>query len=262
MKNEYPIAQPFGVNYNDSYIKSGLKWHSGVDEHGGYGKPYHCKHDQAYVYKILDKDNPANDGSGFTGVFTIVDNGIEVFEFLYGHGDPCVKVGDTIHLGDVVMTEANHGEVYSGGTRITLQMQQAGDKRGSHAHNQKRILYKTKEFKEGNGKVYLTDNKGWYQDKEGYYYYIPFFDNGARGCVDWMAPLFQRNLTIGMSGYDVRCLQNFLKARGFLAIEQTTDYFGEKTRQAVIKFQKINNISPLFGFVGPATRSLLNKILQ
>lgn len=262
MKNEYPITQPFAANYTSANVNAGLRGHTGVDEVGGYGAPYHCKHEQEYVYKVLDKENPSYDGSGFTGVFTIVDNGIEVFEFLYGHGDPCVKVGDTIHKGDVVMTEANHGEVYSGNTRITLAMQQAGDKRGSHAHNQKRILYKTKEFMEGNTRIYITDNKGFYKDKEGYYYYIPFYKNGYSGCVDFMAPLFQRNLMLGMSGYDVKCLQNFLKTRGFLVIDETTQYFGTMTRKALSDFQKANNIFPTFGFFGEKTRTLINNILQ
>lgn len=259
MANEYQITQPFGMNFNDSYREGGLIGHSGVDEVGGYGKPYHCKHEQAYVYKVLTVDSPSNDGSGFTGVFTIIDNGIEVFEFLYGHGDPCVVVGDILYKGDLVMTEANHGKVFSQGVEITLAMQKMGDRRGSHAHNQKRPLIKHKTPLVGY--VYLTGQDGkWYQ-KDGFYFAYAFPRNGYNGCVDWMAPLFQRNLTIGMSGYDVKCLQNFLKARGFLKIEETTNYFGNQTRLAVIAFQKANNIIPLLGFVGPATRALLNKIL-
>jgi hypothetical protein len=259
MKVEYPLAQPFGMNYNGSYLASGLKGHTGIDEAGGYGCTYHSKFDQEYVYKILDADHPANDGSGFTGVFTIIDNGIECFEFLYGHGDPLVKAGQILHKGDPVMTEANHGEVYSGATRITLDMQKAGDKRGAHAHNQKRILRKDKVLVSNTR--YITDNSGGYLFYNGFFYAIPYFDNGYNGCVDWMAPVFSRTLTLGMSGYDVICLQNFLKARNFFNGD-STGYYGKITMQAVSAFQKANNLSPILGIFGPKTKDLVNSILQ
>ena len=259
-KLEYPISQPFGANFNNSYINSGLKGHNGVDYAGGYGSPVHSLFEQEYVYKILDKDRLANDGSGFTGVFTLIDNGIEVFEFLYGHGDPKVTVGQICHRGDVIMTEANHGEVYSNGTRITLEMQRAGDKRGSHVHAQKRILRKDRVRL--NNTRYITGQDGNALNHNGFYYAIPFYENGYVGCVDFTLPLFNRDLFLGCRGYDVQCLQNFLKARGFLDIEQTTTYFGFATKKAVSAFQKVNNISPIGGFCGFKTRSLINLNLQ
>jgi hypothetical protein len=260
MKPEYTITQGFGLNYNNSYQTSGLKGHPGVDYSKCYGAPIHSLFDQEYVYKVLTVDHPANDGSGFTGVFTIIDNGIETFEFLYGHGDPQVKVGDILHKGDLVMTEGNHGQVFSGGIQITLTMQKAGDKRGTHVHGQKRPLYKH-TFMRG-GYSYLTGPDGNAYCKDGVYYAYAFPNNGYAGCVDWTAPFFSRNLMLGMSGYDVQCLQNFLKARGFLKIDQTTDYFGKATLGAVSAFQKANGISPILGFVGEKTRQLINSILQ
>lgn len=260
MKLEYKIHQPFGANFNGSYLSMGLKGHNGVDYAGGYGSPIHSLFEQEYVYKILDETNKANDGSGFTGVFTLIDNGIEVFEFLYGHGDPKVTVGQICHRGDVVMTEANHGLVFSNGVQITLDMQKAGDKRGSHVHAQKRILRKDRVRL--NNTRYITGPDGNALNHNGFYYAVPFYDNGFFGCVDFILPLFNRDLFLGCRGYDVQCLQNFLKARGFLDIEQTTDYFGLATKKAVSAFQKANNISPIGGFFGSKTRALINNNLQ
>ena len=259
MKLEYKIQQPFGANATTTYVTGGLKGHPGVDYAGGYGSSIHSLFDQEYVYKILDTQHPANDGSGFTGVFTIIDNGIEVFEFLYGHGDPKVTVGQICHKGDVIMTEANHGESYSGGTRITLEMQKNGDKRGSHVHGQKRILRKDSELQPNT--QYITGMDGKPFRLNNYFFAIPFYSNGYNGCVDFMLPLFNRDLFLGCRGYDVGCLQRFLIARGFMQGE-ATEYFGQQTLKAVSAFQKVNNLAPIAGYCGKATRDIINNILQ
>ncbi len=257
MITECKVQQGFGGNATATYKASGLKGHSGTDETCGYGSPIHCYHNSAYVYKVLDEQNPSNDGSGFTGVFTIVENELEVFEFLYGHCDPTCSVGQNLALGDVVGTEANHGEVYSGGVRITLEMQKAGDKRGSHRHNQKRILRKDKTLLPSTN--YLLDKNGYFYYK-GFFYAVPYYSNGFNGCVDWTLPLFNRNLSIGMSGYDVLVLQRFLRWKGFFTGE-CTDFFGPKTLSAVMAFQRANGLSPAAGFVGSLTRAKINSII-
>lgn len=254
------IGQMFGGNATETYKNGGLLGHTGIDSSCGYGSPIKSYFDTEYVYKVLTKENPANDGSGFTGVFTIVDNGVEVFEFLYGHCDPLVTVGQILTKGQAIGTEANNGEVYSNGVRITLEMQRNGDKRGTHRHDQKRILKKVKVVDEK--KRYLTDNSGAYLILNGYYYEIPYFNNGYNGCVNWLLPLFNRDLYFGCSGYDVQCLQNFLKARGYLNINETTQFFGLATKGAVSAFQKAHGISPTLGYVGSKTRDLINNIIK
>src|ERR1700680_3850971 len=111
--NQCTEGQGFGLNYNDSYAASGLKGHTGQDWSCGYGTPIHAPFD-GLVYKVLTKEHPSSDGSGFTGVFMIVDDGIELFEFLIGHCDPTVAAGTQVKKGDVIGTEANHGTVFSG----------------------------------------------------------------------------------------------------------------------------------------------------
>ncbi len=73
-----------------------------------------------------------------------------------------------------------------------------------------------------------------------------------------------RNLSLGMSGDDVRALQVFLNAKGYtvalsgagsVGLEST--YFGPATRAAVIKYQLAKNISPAIGYVGSITRASL-----
>lgn len=266
MKQACTIGQGFGGNATETYQQGGLLGHTGIDNFCGYGTPIYAYHDEAYVYKVLTKENPSNDGTGFTGIFCIIDNGIEVFEFLYGHCDPSVKVGDIIKKGDLIGTEANNGEVYAGsGTkdsdfiRITLAMQKAGDHRGAHRHDQKRILKKVKNW---NSKDHFLSDVNASYFKDGYYYMIPYYNNGYNGCVNWLLPIFNRDLFLGCTGYDVLCLQNFLKARGHLQIDETTTYFGTKTLSAVSAFQRSNGLSPIAGYCGVKTRTLINNQLQ
>ena len=72
---------------------------------------------------------------------------------------------------------------------------------------------------------------------------------------------FTRNLGLGMSGSDVRALQQQLNLRGFPLAPtgagshgKETTYFGSLTKAAVTRFQKANNL-PATGFFGPLTRN-------
>jgi peptidoglycan hydrolase-like protein with peptidoglycan-binding domain len=74
------------------------------------------------------------------------------------------------------------------------------------------------------------------------------------------------DLQLGISHQSVITLQKFLNSRGYTvesvsgqpgSIGYESNYFGEKTRQALIKFQKDKGISPAQGYFGPKTRSLM-----
>jgi hypothetical protein len=76
--------------------------------------------------------------------------------------------------------------------------------------------------------------------------------------------LFKRNLYFGLVDSDVRTLQHFLNTHGFPlaktgpgSIGHETDYFGQRTRQALILFQKRHTIQPAIGFLGPITRNFI-----
>lgn len=69
---------------------------------------------------------------------------------------------------------------------------------------------------------------------------------------------FTRDLTLGSEGDDVTRLQTILHTQGYLTVSPT-GYFGNLTLQALIKYQKANNITPALGYFGPLTRTQLSK---
>jgi peptidoglycan hydrolase-like protein with peptidoglycan-binding domain len=82
------------------------------------------------------------------------------------------------------------------------------------------------------------------------------------------AATFNKDLSVGMKGDDVKNLQVFLNTHGFVIAAAgagskgaETTYFGLATKEAVKKFQQANNISPVSGYVGPLTRVKLSTLL-
>lgn len=86
---------------------------------------------------------------------------------------------------------------------------------------------------------------------------------------------FTKDLWYQMKDVEVKILQRFLNLKGFIvsdsgagAVGQETDYFGPKTKQALIKFQeayKSNILTPIglnfgTGFFGPQTRNFINSL--
>lgn len=66
--------------------------------------------------------------------------------------------------------------------------------------------------------------------------------------------VINRNLYLGLRGDDVKVLQEYLIARGYLAAGNNTGYFGNLTIEAVRKFQIANNISAT-GYFGTLSRA-------
>lgn len=251
---ECSIGQLFGGNANPSYVGQGLRGHPAIDEHCGYGSDIHSYVDQ-YIYSLYPVNAPASDG--YTAIFGIVHTPLEVFEFVTGHVSRIdVKIGDDVKKKQLIGAEGNHGQVWQGGIQITLAMQKAGDKRGSHRHDQKRPCVKvTRTVSTRN---YLQTSHGTYRDQEGYYYEVYDYNNGYNGCVDFMKPLFPRDLAKGASGYDVYLFQKALVLEGLFSPDDCIGVFGPKTLAAASAFQKKHSISPTYGFIGPKTRELLN----
>lgn len=65
--------------------------------------------------------------------------------------------------------------------------------------------------------------------------------------------IFNRNLTVGVRGSDVQCLQNYLIEEGYLKVS-ATGYFGSATRNALSDWQNKHDIYPS-GYFGPVSRS-------
>ena len=75
---------------------------------------------------------------------------------------------------------------------------------------------------------------------------------------------FTRDLEVGVTGEDVRALQQFLNENGFMIAESgpgspgnETTMFGGLTRAALAAFQAANGITPSVGYFGPKTRAFV-----
>lgn len=154
-------------------------YHTGVDYTNGYGKPI-VSDNFGRVYKI---ELPDESSSGWQGIYYYAWDAKEgTVEICQGHVSKVfVKDGDFVYPGKVIGLEGNFGEVYHNGVRITKEMREAGDKRGSHCHEQFRPFKKVKKVTKG--KHYLNKDGKQYKDAQGFYFEISY-DNETRGCVD------------------------------------------------------------------------------
>lgn len=201
MVNICTIAQKFGENANPLYNGQGFKGHTGVDEACGYGTPIYALK-SGWVYKILDADHPANDGSGYWAVYIIApDANGKYCEWQIGHVSKILcEVGDPVYPWTVIAEEGNHGDVYYGSTHITKAMEDAGDHRGSHRHWNKKILTRQTAYeREAKGGVHLTafgPTGSVYVDNQGYVYLVEDYNNGYNGSVDPMKDLVDGYLAL------------------------------------------------------------------
>lgn len=245
------VTQGFGWNLNDSYKNSGLKGHPATDEVCGYGSDVHDVF-PGKVYSMFTPEKPALDG--YTCVYQICGNSLETFEFSTGHlSEITCKTGDELKKGNLIGKEGNKGTVYFGGERITLDMQKAGDKRGSHRHRQFRPVRRV--LKTNPAKMYLQTALGLYRDEAGYYYEIYDYYNGYAGCIDFTKPMFTRDLFIGCSGYDVYLLQKAIGAEE----KYQTGFFGWITFNKLREYQGKLGILKT-GYFGPITRGRANGL--
>lgn len=106
----------------------------------------------------------------------------------------------------------------------------------------------------------------WGAKGHGYFgaNYMPFIND-----VGALFPLkFTKDLHRGMTDPDVKRLQQTLNKNPKTVVAgagpgsagQETEYFGQLTFEAVLRFQSINKISPVSGYVGPLTRAVLNSV--
>lgn len=77
---------------------------------------------------------------------------------------------------------------------------------------------------------------------------------------------YTRDLEIGMKGDDVRKLQKYLNANGYLVSNSgdgspgyETTFFGSLTQKALITFQRAKGITPSAGYFGPKTRAYVTS---
>ncbi|OHA89814.1 MAG: hypothetical protein A3C70_00980 [Candidatus Zambryskibacteria bacterium RIFCSPHIGHO2_02_FULL_43_14] len=72
---------------------------------------------------------------------------------------------------------------------------------------------------------------------------------------------FTRSLTIGSTGADVTCLQNYLTGTGHFTFSGgSTGYFGSVTQAAVAAWQAANGIAPAVGYFGPISQARYSAV--
>ena len=69
---------------------------------------------------------------------------------------------------------------------------------------------------------------------------------------------FDRDFGFGEQGPHVEKLQRQLLSEGLLTRDSVTGYFGKDTKEALIEWQKKNQVLPS-GYLGPVSRSVMNK---
>ena len=140
------------------------------------------------------------------------------------------------------------------------------------------MSYENKLIKYANSsEVYLIENnlKRWIVSEDAFTYYQYDWDDiknigyeiiftDGENIIKTETYIFTRDLKINMTGNDVKKLQKYLNNNGFILSESghgskdnETEYFGELTRLALIRFQEAKNL-PAYGFFGPMTRGLVN----
>lgn len=80
---------------------------------------------------------------------------------------------------------------------------------------------------------------------------------------------FTRDLQMGVVGEDVRCLQQYLNANGFVitttgggAPGKETTEFKTLTEAALIKWQQANKLSPASGYFGPRSQAVYKSLVS
>jgi peptidoglycan hydrolase-like protein with peptidoglycan-binding domain len=73
---------------------------------------------------------------------------------------------------------------------------------------------------------------------------------------------FTQDLTNGVRGDDVTCLQNYLTSTGHFSFSGgSTGYFGPITQNAVAAWQAANGVAPAVGYFGPISRAKYNALM-
>src|SRR3990167_2700296 len=79
---------------------------------------------------------------------------------------------------------------------------------------------------------------------------------------------FTRSLKQGLTGADVRCLQQYLNSTAFKVAASgagspggETTYFGPATKSAIAKWQAANGVAPAAGLFGPLSQAKYNSLV-
>ena len=111
--------------------------------------------------------------------------------------------------------------------------------------------------------VYYNLEKNNYSCNIGYVFSSPEESKGKCILADTKntSISFKRTLKKGMSGDDVKQLQTSLQKLGYLSKAQTpSTYFGVITKNALVKLQKENKITPANGVFSSSTQIIITSL--
>lgn len=229
LKNPF-ITQAFGVP-NPMYLNMGMKGHNGLDYFAKHGEPIYACHDGYAYYQI--------DTGGGHGVVIRSTEKIDgkLFKTIYWHLPDPTK--EPLLSSPITETDPNgKGQFVKRGDLIGYA-DNTGLSTGDHLHFGMKFIT---EGENGGAFYNLNQNNGYY---------------GAVDPVPYMN-LFISDMYYGIANSDVYNLQKILVELKFGSFIPT-GFFGTKTKQAVVAFQKAHNL-PQTGYCGQMTRAVLNQI--
>ena len=231
------IGQTCPAGYVELYPLMGMKGHTGMDLWAGHGTACYYIGPEGIVEEI---ETETARGLG-VGIITK-----DKYEFEGGEYNAKtrfwhfmsfeVKLGDTVKTGDLIGYCDNTG--FSSGDHLHLEL--------------KPVEYSPK----GNYPKYTNIFQG-----NGYYGSVdpePYFTGEYAHTESFQ---FTKNLFLGSRSDEVVELQKILIKFGFMKdFPEAKGYFGFKTRQGVKNVQLLYGLSPVFGYVGSKTRTVLNAL--
>lgn len=210
--------------------------------------------EQDYAHPAITPTMTANAaqtlGYGYGFIADLTFNGIK--QFIANHG-PCIIL---LQVGDEWWTAANGTGSWAEKDILPLgppKLVVSGHFVVLHSYDENYI--------------YFLNSWGntWGRAGHGYFgaNYMPFVnDVGALFSL-----VFNKDLYLGLNDSDVKLLQQTLNKNPLTQVAitgagspgQETSVYGPLTKAAVIRFQRLNNISPQSGYCGPLTRAVLNS---
>jgi len=246
LKLYYPVDrwivnQKFGENLSTLYGKLGLLGHNGIDLHSIDGQAIRAAHDGVVVF--ADHDDASGLGITLRTNEMFNHHGIPTFyKTIYWHlkeGSIRVQPGQQVKTGQIIAGADN-----------------TGLSEGTHLH---------------------FGLKPVYRDEASFVWYNIEPDNGYKGAIDpnefftgEYAAVYcpQQQAVYGEDNSNVAVLQRKLAKLGYFT-HFVTGYYGDITAQAVLAFQKDNQVASLLDLIwlrgrsfGPKSVEKINSLIN
>lgn len=237
-------ASDLTQNFGDAR-GGGARTHEGLDIVAPHGTPVASPTD-AVVLQVGDGVN-----SGL--VIRTANPGGEIFVYMHlSKIMPGLVQGAYVRRGDIIGLVGNTGNAADAGPHLHFEIRQNG---AQNPYPRLVHTFTPIEWDASIAQVQKTDST----------VFVAQSTSALTKAVEAPAPRsvsFARDLEVGMEGADIRALQRFLNTAGYSVASSgagssghESTYFGERTRRALVRFQKAHDIVPAVGYLGPKTRA-------